>query len=178
MIYFILQWNSACSVHCQWFKNQIQQHSHKSIQYNTIQCLIQCIDVGRDRSICAINRSRCAIERSIWSRSNRSIAQQSVDRAMNIFARLTDRATSTFSVISRSCRICSYDQSHILESCTCTSRRAIPAGSVDRADWPIAPNIDNCPYHYWWLTLVVDVHKNSVVNNPMSINSSEIETWE
>ena len=93
MIYFILQWNSACSVHCQWFKNQIQQHSHKSIQYNTIQCLIQCID-------------------------------------------------------------------------------------VDRADWPIAPNIDNCPYHSWWLTLVVDVHKNSVVNNPMSINSSEIETWE
>ena len=37
---------------------------------------------------------RAAIGRS---RNNRSIAQQSVDRAMNIFARLTDRATSIFS---------------------------------------------------------------------------------
>ena len=48
------------------------------------------VAVGRDRSICAINQSRCAIERSIWSRSHRA------DRAMNIFARLTDRAASIF----------------------------------------------------------------------------------
>ena len=57
--------------------------------------------IGRYQSICAINRSRCAIDRSRCtieistgrSRTNRSIAQQLVDRATfaNEHARSTDR---------------------------------------------------------------------------------------